>query len=78
MHSGDFGLKPRHRDGRAPVGSLDAFRKEVAQLLDDMKGQVGARKRANAKQMQAELAKAWAAGGTARRDCDALVAKFNL
>lgn len=72
VRTGAHGLKPLYASGKTPTGTLDAFRTEFKQVLDDMAGEVGARKRANARRMQGSLAKAWNDDGPARRSNRAL------
>jgi hypothetical protein len=66
-------VKPiRARGDFTPSGTIEAFRAEVDGILREMKGEVGARKRRNAKQAQIELSKAWAEGGPAKAAFDEL------
>lgn len=78
MRNGDQGLKPILATGQAPTGTLDAFKAEIAQLLQDMTGESGERKRRNAKRMQKEAQGAWVAGGPARRGFEELVKRYEL
>ena len=61
-------MKPIHRLGRAPVGTIEAVREEAHTVLDKAFGEDGARKRANAQSLAREIAKAWNEDGPARRD----------
>lgn len=76
--TGENGLKPILATGKTPTGTLDAFRKEVQQLLDDMAGDAGARKRRNIKQRQAQIAKSWGEGGRSRNALNAFCTKYGL
>lgn len=78
VRTGEFGLKPMLSSGKTPTGTLDAFREELAQVLNSITGEVGSRKRANARKMQAELAMAWAEGGAAREAFSNLVKRYGL
>ncbi|TCD71962.1 hypothetical protein EIP91_000094 [Steccherinum ochraceum] len=62
------GLKPIYRTGKAPVGTIDAIRAEASDVLDRAFGEEGARKRANAKSLQAKILSAWNKGGSAEVD----------
>lgn len=76
--TGPWATKPLLASGKTPTGTVEAFKVEVHHVLDDAFGDVGARKRANVRKMQAELATAWAEGGSARSDFDAFAAKHGL
>lgn len=76
--TGDLGLRPMLTTGKTPSGTLEAFIKEFESVLSAMQGEEGARKRANVKRMQAELARAWSEGGSARRAFDAFCTKFEF
>lgn len=78
VRTGELGLKPLLQSGKTPTGTVEAFRAELHALLDDAFGAVGARKRANAKRHQAQLASAWAEGGSARTAFDAFVTRYGL
>jgi hypothetical protein len=74
-----LGLKPiRARGDFTPSGTIEAFRAEVDKILREMKGEVGARKRRNAKQAQIELSKAWAEGGPAKAAFDELTVRYRI
>ena len=74
VRTGESGLKPIHRLGRAPVGTIEAVREEAHTVLDKAFGADGARKRANAQALAREAAKAWDEEGPARRDLRRFVA----
>ncbi|KAL5522564.1 hypothetical protein ACEPAG_8581 [Sanghuangporus baumii] len=60
----DAGLRPIHRLGdRKPEGTVEAVRREFTDILEKMKGEDGAVKRANARKLQGGFAKLWAADG---------------
>lgn len=52
----------------APQGTREAVREEILAVVDDARGAVGKRKRANARRIQGILKKAWTEGGLAVRD----------
>ncbi|THH23192.1 hypothetical protein EUX98_g7990 [Antrodiella citrinella] len=62
------GLKPLLRTGKAPVGTLDALRAEVHEVLDKAFGDDGAKKRSNIKNLQQKFDSAWDKGGSADID----------
>lgn len=66
VRTGEHGLNTILATGKKATGTLDAFRVELEKLFNDMKGEPGLRKRANAKRRQADLAMAWTEGGPAR------------
>jgi hypothetical protein len=73
------GLKPiRVRGNFTPTGTIEALRAELDQVLEDMQGNVGARKRANARRAQADLATAWAEGGSARLVFEDMCSRYGL
>lgn len=47
MRTGQDGLKPIHRLGRAPIGTIEAVHDEAHNVLAKAFGEDGARKRAN-------------------------------
>jgi hypothetical protein len=79
VRTGPMGLKPiRARGDFTPSGTIEAFRAEADSILREMKSEVGARKRRNAKQAQMELGKAWTEGGPAKAAFNEFVAKYGL
>lgn len=76
--TGELGLKPILATGKTPTGTLDAFKEEVKQLLDDMAGEAGARKRRNVQKRKADLARSWGDGGRSRQVLEAFCAKHGL
>jgi hypothetical protein len=78
VRTGKNGLKPIYRTGKTPKGTLEAFREELKEVLDNLNSEVGLRKRANAQMRQKILASAWGPGGLTRASFQALVQKFGL
>ena len=68
MRTGENGLKPLHRLGRAPVGTLDAVRDEARVVLEEAFGEDGARKRANLEKLQEVISGSWDEGWPAKDD----------
>jgi hypothetical protein len=59
-------MKPLHRTGTAPEGTLEAVRREITDILDKMRGQDGATKRANAEKIRDALVATTQEGGQGR------------
>ncbi|CAL1707825.1 unnamed protein product [Somion occarium] len=76
VRTGTSGLKPLHRTGKAPTGTLEALREEAGLILDQAYGEDGAKKRANLKKLQKAILSTWTEDGSARRDVDRLVASL--
>lgn len=74
MRTEPYGLKPIHRLGRAPLGTVEAVRDESRTVLENAYGEDGARKRANMKKLQKAVVNVWSDDGTARRDLRRFVA----
>ncbi|EIN06282.1 hypothetical protein PUNSTDRAFT_106519 [Punctularia strigosozonata HHB-11173 SS5] len=60
------GLRPIHRTGKAPESTVDAVRREFAEVLDKMRGEDGTKKRQNVKRIQQELIATVREGGRLR------------
>ncbi|EIN06280.1 UDP-Glycosyltransferase/glycogen phosphorylase [Punctularia strigosozonata HHB-11173 SS5] len=67
VRTGPEGLRPIYRTGKAPEGTIEAVRRELAEVLDKMRGEDGARKRENVKMIQQELTATVREGGRARQ-----------
>ena len=74
VRTGENGLKPIYRLGRAPIGSLDAVRDEARSVLEKAFGEDGARKSANMKKLQEAVKNTWNEDGPARRDLRRFIA----
>ena len=68
VRTGENGLKPLHRLGRAPIGTLDAVRDETRVVLEKAFGEDGARKRANLEKLQEVISGSWDEGWPAKKD----------
>ena len=66
VRTGEHGLKPIYRTGKAPSGSTEAVRVEADQVLRSAFGDEGKRKRDNVEKLQRELSDAWAEQGSSR------------
>jgi hypothetical protein len=78
VRTGEFGLKPLHRLGRAPRGTPEAVKEEMQDIVKQMLGEVGKRKRDNAQKVQGELTKAWEDDGPATRSLTALMEFYEM
>ena len=67
VRTGALGLKPIFTTGKTPLGTAEAFEKELNGILDALEGEAGARKRANVQKIRKRLAEAWGKTGEARR-----------
>ena len=72
-----YGLKPIHRLGRAPIGTIEAVRDEAHTVLTNAFGEDGARKRGNMKKLQEAVLSSWNEDGRARRDLRRLIATLS-
>ncbi|KAI0821609.1 UDP-Glycosyltransferase/glycogen phosphorylase [Trametes gibbosa] len=70
------GLGRIHRNGRTPVGTIDAVKAEARAVLDKAFGADGAEKRARLQVMRKTLEAAWAEDGVARREVAAFLEEF--
>lgn len=74
VRTGEKGLKPLYRTGRAPLGTLDAVREEAHIILEKAFGHDGLKKRANLRNLQEAILSAWNEEGPSLRDVKRLVA----
>ncbi|KAK7682539.1 hypothetical protein QCA50_014339 [Cerrena zonata] len=74
IRTGELGLKPIHRLGKAPLGTVEAIRNEASSVLEKAFGADGARKRANMKILQEAVSSTWSENGPAQRDLLRLIA----
>ena len=67
------GLGKIYRNGRTPIGTMDAVRAEINDVLDRAFGADGARKRAKMQALRKTLGTAWDDNGVARREMEAFL-----
>ena len=72
VRTGERGLQPIHRLGRAPVGTVQAVREEATLVLDKAFGEDGESKRANILKLREQVLTAWDVGGSGHRDLKSL------
>jgi len=70
------GLKPVHRTGKAPIGTIEALREEVINVLDQAFSEHGAKKRVNIRKLQEKLLNSWSSAGSSQRVLEAIVNAF--
>lgn len=71
------GLGKIYRNGRTPVGTIDAVKEEMRGVLDRAFGADGAEKRARLQVLRKKLQAAWGEDGVARREVGAFLDDFN-
>ena len=62
-----------YRNGRTPIGTVEAVKAELRDVLDRALGEDGAKKRENLLTFRKTLQTAWAEDGVARRDVEAFL-----
>ncbi|KAI0634587.1 UDP-Glycosyltransferase/glycogen phosphorylase [Trametes polyzona] len=68
------GLGPVYRTGKTPVGTVEAVREEINDVLERAFGVDGQEKRERLQDVRKVLARAWDEGGSARMEVEALLA----
>ena len=68
VRTGERGLQPIHRLGRAPVGTVQAVREEAALVLDKAFGEDGAKKRERLQTLSKAVNGEWKDDGSSKRD----------
>lgn len=66
------GLKPILRNGKVPVGTVEAIREEAALVLENAFLADGQRKRENLEKLRGAILSTWEDGGSARVSMNAL------
>lgn len=78
VRTGENGLKPLRRTGRAAKGTRAAVREEFLGIIDDICGAKGADLRMAAERLKSEYADAWKKGGDAKLEMRAFLERFVL
>lgn len=73
---GGCGLGKIFRNGRTPVGTVDAVKEEMRNVLGRAFGSDGAEKRARLQSLRKKLQAAWDEDGVARREVSAFLDGF--
>lgn len=69
------GLRPLF-SGQVPQGTREAVGDEFRRTLDACRGDVGKRKRVNARRLGTDLAKAWEEGGSGRKAMNVFLERY--
>ncbi|KDR73135.1 hypothetical protein GALMADRAFT_721979 [Galerina marginata CBS 339.88] len=77
VRTGERGLKPLHRNGRAAKGTRDAVGVELRDVIDACRGEKGEELRKNAEDIKAKLFEAWQEDGVSRKELQAFLENFN-
>ncbi|KDR73134.1 hypothetical protein GALMADRAFT_721937 [Galerina marginata CBS 339.88] len=78
VRTGERGLKPLHRNGRAAKGTRRAVGVEIRDVLDACRGKKGEELRRNAEDIKAKLLEAWQEGGVSRKELQAFLENLNV
>ncbi|KAJ3487414.1 hypothetical protein NLI96_g3561 [Meripilus lineatus] len=73
-----LGLKPIFRNGKTPVGTIEAVREEAARVLEDAFLGHGQRKRENLKKLREAVMGSWSDGGSSKLSMDALADALDI
>ncbi|KAF8869585.1 hypothetical protein CPB84DRAFT_1754948 [Gymnopilus junonius] len=68
VRTGDKGLKPLLRNGRAPKGTREAVGVEIKEVIEGCRGPKGDKMRNNAEDMKGKFADAWKEDGAGRKE----------
>ena len=76
VRTGDDGLKPLARNGRAAEGTREAVGIEIRQTIDLCRSEKGQEMRSNAEQLKVKFAQAWGKDGMARQEIRKFLHKY--
>ncbi|KDR69167.1 hypothetical protein GALMADRAFT_145572 [Galerina marginata CBS 339.88] len=76
VRTGEHGLKPLLRNGRAAKGTREAVGLEIREVIDSCRGAKGKELRKNAEDMQSKFAEAWQDNGISRKELRAFLGKY--
>ena len=68
MRTGEHGLRPLLRNGRAAKGTREAVGVEIREIIDAARGPRGEQLRKNAQEMQVKFSGAWKEDGSSRKE----------
>ena len=68
VRTGEYGLKPLYRSGKAPLATVDAVRREAHEVLTSAFGEDGSHKRKNVTALRAATLSSWEKDGTSARN----------
>lgn len=69
----EHGLRPLHRTGKAPQGTVEAVKREARDVLTKAFGPDGDEKRVRAVRLQKRFHQAWNENGSSKRDMDSFM-----
>ncbi|KAF8903485.1 UDP-Glycosyltransferase/glycogen phosphorylase [Gymnopilus junonius] len=75
VRTGDKGLKPLRRNGRAPKGTREAVGAEIRGVTDACRGRKGEKMKYNAEDMKEKFADAWKGDGISRKELHEFIEK---
>lgn len=78
IRTGERGLKPLCRNGRAAKGTRAAVRKEFLEVIDDIHGAKGTELREAVQGLKKRYEKAWEEEGDAKVELQAFLKRFVL
>ena len=78
VRTGVHGLKPIRRTGKTPEGTVESVKREFTEVLANMRGADGTRKRENVKRIRDALVATGQEGGQARQALINLLRDLNL
>lgn len=73
VRSGPHALKPLYRTGKAPVGTIDAVKKEARDVLTMAFDQDGRTKRDNVLALKKAITSSWEKDGTSQRNLEIFI-----
>ncbi|KDR73125.1 hypothetical protein GALMADRAFT_158264 [Galerina marginata CBS 339.88] len=76
VRTGENGLKPLYRNGRAAKGTREAVGIEIREVIDACRGQKGEELRKNAEGIKDEFAEAWRTDGVSRKELHTFLEKY--
>ncbi|KAH9858632.1 UDP-Glycosyltransferase/glycogen phosphorylase [Lenzites betulinus] len=74
VRSGPSGLHPIYRNGKTPVGTIEAMKEELRGVLGKAFGEDGAQKRQKVLALREQVSRDWSEGGSSLRDVSAFLA----
>ncbi|KAF9552859.1 UDP-Glycosyltransferase/glycogen phosphorylase [Agrocybe pediades] len=76
VRTGENGLKPLKRSGKAPKGTVEAVSAEIREVVDVCRGPKGRVLRENAQALKKKFANAWEKDGESRKDLADVLKKY--
>ncbi|KDR70116.1 hypothetical protein GALMADRAFT_103236 [Galerina marginata CBS 339.88] len=76
VRTGERGLKPLYRNGRAAQGTCEAVGVEIREVIDTCRGSKGEELRNNAQALKRKFGKAWQVDGVSRKELRTFLEDF--